>query len=282
MKTILLLYIPVIHQGYLKLFEKYKQRVDAIFILGDEFIGELMPLHREIRALNPETIQQMIRTLGFFQDIRILDRHLMDSFQSAFPRPRIITVSENISRKFAEKYLPGFEIEFDTVFLRWDEESVLSVRAADYDCQISKNEFDRKIIRKAMEESRQSSDWWRQVGVVLIIDGRVILLAHNSHIPSEHTPYVVGDPRDFIEAGKLSEFSSAIHGEAAIIAEAAKRGIKLDGASLYATVFPCPACAKLIAYSGIKKLFFSSGHASLDGEEVLKSQGVELIFVKMS
>ena len=49
---------------------------------------------------------------------------------------------------------------------------------------------------------------------------------------------------------------------------------------MYVTVFPCPPCAKLIAYSGIKRLYCGGGYAVLDGEEVLKSNGVEIYFVE--
>jgi len=66
---------------------------------------------------------------------------------------------------------------------------------------------------------------------------------------------------------------------AMLIAEAAKRGISLEGTNLYVTDFPCPPCAKLIARSGITRLYFSRGYAVLDGESTLKNKGVELVFV---
>ena len=46
------------------------------------------------------------------------------------------------------------------------------------------------------------------------------------------------------------------------------------------TDFPCPPCAKLVAYSGIKKLFYLKGYAMLDGERILKDAGVEIIKIK--
>ena len=65
---------------------------------------------------------------------------------------------------------------------------------------------------------------------------------------------------------------------ASIIAEAARS--VLEGASIYLSVFPCPDCAKLIAHSGIKKVYFSGGHASFDGEVNLRAEKVEIIFVE--
>jgi len=54
----------------------------------------------------------------------------------------------------------------------------------------------------------------------------------------------------------------------------------LSGADFYVTVFPCPDCTKLIAFSGVKRLFFKGGHASLDGVDILKAKGVEIIKVE--
>ncbi len=132
----------------------------------------------------------------------------------------------------------------------------------------------------ARTESTKTSDWWRAVGGVLVKDRDVTLAEHNHHVPSDHTPYANGDPRDVVEAGTDSHIATAMHAEQSIIVAAARRGIALEGASLYLTVFPCPVCAKLVAYSGIKKVYFGSGHASLDGETILKANDVELFRVK--
>jgi dCMP deaminase len=129
-------------------------------------------------------------------------------------------------------------------------------------------------------EAGKSSDWWRHVASAIVKDGKVLLVAHNHHIPSAQTPYIQGDPRSDFQKGVNLELSTAIHSEASLIAQAAEKGISLRGASVYVTTFPCPPCAKLIAYSGIKKVYYSSGYGVLDGESVLKVKGVEIIFVE--
>jgi dCMP deaminase len=125
--------------------------------------------------------------------------------------------------------------------------------------------------------ARSSPDWWRQVGAAVIKKGKITLQSHNTHVPSEHSPYINGDPRDFITAGKNPELATSLHAEQVIITEAARKGIPLEGASIYVTAFPCPVCAKLVAYSGIKKCFFRRGSATLDGEQILKSNRVKMI-----
>ncbi|MCR4286249.1 MAG: hypothetical protein NUW00_05120, partial [Candidatus Kaiserbacteria bacterium] len=106
----------------------------------------------------------------------------------------------------------------------------------------------------------------------------LIIKSHNEHVPTEYTPYINGDPRDSIKAGTHSEFSSVIHSEKAVFAEVLRP--VLLGADLYVTVFPCPDCAKLIAFSGVRRLFFRGGHASLDGAKILKKKGIEIIKVE--
>jgi dCMP deaminase len=135
------------------------------------------------------------------------------------------------------------------------------------------------MVAAAHQAATKSSDWWRHVGAVLVKDEKIILSTFNTHVPSEQMPYVNGDPRSNFSKGVHLELSTAIHAEARLIAQAAKEGVSLDGASLYVTTFPCPPCAKLVAYAGIKKLYFDEGYGVLDGEQILKQQGVEIVQV---
>lgn len=265
-------YVPVLHRGYIDFFDRNMSHGECIFILGDEFIEELMPFHKEIRGLDPGDAVNFLTKLS--DDVSLLTKsglHLLSG-------NRVVLPSEEISKKFAVKYLPGSDIRFDEVFLRWDESSVFSQKVVAYD-RISDSEFDRKMMKLAEDEASKSSDWWRHVGAVATMGEIVLFANHNQHVPSEHTPYAQGDPRDYIQAGQRSELSTALHGEQVIILRAAREGVSLKDASIYVTVFPCPVCAKLIAYSGISKCYFGSGHANLDGESIMRSQGVEIIQV---
>jgi len=276
MQKAIVLYVPVIHQGYLGFFERHSD-VDTIYIMGNDLISELMPLHKEIRALAPEQIREMLIALGVSKNIEILTKENIDELDSK----EIITASESISKKLIETYFPNNNVDFDTIFLRWDEANVFSGTSVKYD-RISEDPRDIELINQAASIKDRSSCWWRQLGALAVRDGKELLHCENNHVPSEHINYINGDPRDHVKAGTNSEIATTLHAEQKIIVEAARRGIALEGADLYLTVFPCPMCAKLIAYSGIKRVFFSSGHASLDGESVMRAKGVEMIFVKLN
>lgn len=273
MKNIIILYIPVLHEGYIKFFEKYAKQADVLYVLGQELIDEFSYLHKEIRAIDPEVMKQLIRSLYIFADVRILTHELIQELSGC----NILTANEGVSERVIDKYFKNSFVIFDSVFLRWDEKHISAQKPVIHK-KVSTDDADRKIIALAEKQSDKSSDWWRHVGAVITKNGENIFEGYNKHVPSEHIPYAFGDIRDFVKAGQKSDVSSALHAEQTIITAAAKH--VLEGASIYLTVFPCVVCAKLIAYSGIKKVYFSGGHATFDGEDVLNANGVETILVK--
>jgi dCMP deaminase len=273
MDTVLVLYIPVLHRGYLDFFLKHHNT--ELYLLDPKMIKEFFPLHQEIRALDPGIIKKMIEALGVLPRVSIIS----DANVSELKGKNIISADEEVSRKFIAQYLSAEHVIFDNVFLRWDEGNVKRENAIHFDRE-SSDAFDREIMQRASHNAGKSSDWWRHVGAVLVKDQKSIFDSHNHHVPSEHVQYINGDPRDSIKAGENPEYSTALHAEQKIVIEAARKGIALEGSSIYVTAFPCMMCAKLIAFSGIKKVFFETGSAVLDGERVLKANGVELILVK--
>ncbi|MGC9610698.1 MAG: deaminase [Minisyncoccia bacterium] len=272
----MVLYVPVLHKGYVQIFSDYADKVDALFVIGENFIDEFKFIHKEIRAINPDLSVKLIESMNLFKEVKILNKSSLGLISG---QDRIITADESISRNLIIKYFPKNDVTFLPVFLRWDEGNVFSTKPVSYDLE-SSSQFDREVMKKVNNEADKSSDWWRHVGAAIVKNNEIIVLSHNQHLPSEHTPYINGDPRDFIEAGKMSEFCGSIHAERDIIAIAAKRGIKTEGADIYVSVFPCPACAKLVARAGFSRCFFGSGHASLDGEKNLKDDKVQIILVK--
>ena len=135
-------------------------------------------------------------------------------------------------------------------------------------------------MKEAKARGENSSCWWRQLGATIVKNKKPIIETYNRHTPSEYSSYAHGDPRDFIEPGKLNHIATVLHAEQAAITEAARRGVSLKGTSIYTPVFPCGMCAKQIAFSGIKKCYFQTGSASLGGEEVMRANGVEIILIK--
>jgi len=273
----LVAYVPVLHEGYRRFFEKYEGPKE-LFIFGSEFIEPDRELSRDIRQLNPELMQKAIEALGIFDRVDVLDIVKANEFNHK--EREVILPDELVSRELAQIHFPEAQVSFDPIFLRWDKHNALAEKPIVPDERITRDEFHQRIMSQAQQESLKSSDNWRQVGAAIVKNGEVILTAYNRHVPSEHTPYVHGDPRNNFRRGINIEISSALHAEAGLIAEAARKGISLEGADMYVTVFPCPPCAKMIAYSGIKNFYCGGGYGVLDGEDILKTVGIKTIFVE--
>lgn len=275
MKKYIVAYIPVLHSGYISFLNRHKD-ADALFLFGEEIIGIFDWLARkDVRAVSPRIMKDALVALGVVP-VEILDLVTISSLIKA--QPLIIMPDEDEARAVARQYFPDLAVTFENVFLRWDKSR--SLKTIDpVAVEVTSRERDVHFIGQAFSEAGRSSDWWRQIGALIVKDGEVVLVGHNRHVPTERTPYEIGDPRGFFRKGVNIDLSTALHAEAGLIAEAARRGISLEGSSLYVTTFPCPTCAKLIAYSGVKRCYFSEGYAVLDGESILADNDVALLQV---
>lgn len=278
MKKVLLLYIPVIHQGYLTLFEKYKGVVDELWIVDSITAFNYIPSEMEIRVLNSAFVWEIMVNTRMFKAVFCVTEDLLN----VGGKVNIVTTDEVVTRKFIEAIKSKIEISaiaYDKAFLHWDEDSIHAPTNVRYD-RVSCDPFDQKMMALAKIEGEKSSDWWRHVGVVLVKDRKVLFETHNTHLPSEYTQYIEGDPRDFVQSGTSPEICSAIHAEKMMICLAAKNGISTEGCDMYLTTFPCIPCAQAVACAGIKRVFYATGNAYLNTDEVLKSHGVEIILVQ--
>lgn len=277
MKKILLSYVPVIHQGYLNFFDRHWD-VDFLAIFGPEILRDFDHLVRkDIRAIQASIMAKAISGIGVFKEVKILDNELIREISDA--KPVLVLPDEVESWQLVEKHFIDFSdrsVLFEQVFLRWDKKSALARVTVTPDTIGS---FTNLTL--AFQEAEMSPDWWRQVGAVIARGGEILLVGHNYHLPNNRVTYELGDPRSLFKKGDYIELSVAQHAESGLIASAAAQGIKLDGSDIYVTTFPCPPCAKLIRDARIRRCFFSEGYSMLDGEEILKSGGVEIIHVPL-
>jgi len=83
------------------------------------------------------------------------------------------------------------------------------------------------------------------------------------------------------EDGTISEHCvRTVHGEQNAICQAAKRGIPIDGATVYVRMTPCRVCAMLLINCGIVRVVCERKyHAGAESEEMLKKVGIKLEYV---
>ncbi len=272
-KRNLVLYVPVIHKGYIDFLTKCKDEIEAIYLIPDSFT-ELVSLKPDIASLPTESVIDLLKFFSF-KNVSVFE----ESNASKLAAEPLMLINDQLSRALASKYFQASDLKWENVFLRWDRDSVFAEE--DPTITVSQDHFDNQTIQEAQKEALKSSDWWRQVGAVLVKEGQIVDRAFNEAMFSDHSPYQRGAIRDSLQPGERPELSDTIHAEQKIIANAAKKGLPLEGSSLYVTHFPCPVCAKLIAHSGIKNCYFLQGSSSLKGKELLENAGVHLARVEL-
>lgn len=73
-----------------------------------------------------------------------------------------------------------------------------------------------------------------------------------------------------------------VHSEANAIIQAAKNGVRIDGAGIYVTASPCWPCFKLIANSGIKRIVFGEMYRDERITKYAEDAGIELVNLGLS
>ena len=111
----------------------------------------------------------------------------------------------------------------------------------------------------------------KQVGAVIVRDKSILSTGYNGSIRGmPHCTEVGCD----VENGHCV---ATVHAEANAIIQAAKHGVCIDGADIYVTASPCWNCFKLIANSGIKRIFYGEFYRDEKSLKVAKQCGVELV-----
>lgn len=86
------------------------------------------------------------------------------------------------------------------------------------------------------------------------------------------------------ENSKLHRLPSdcvSIHSEVDAICKAANHGVKLEGAAIFVTRYPCEACARAITQSGIRKVVYGRKEGISEmTEKMFDSAGIEVVHVE--
>lgn len=273
-KEVIAAYIPVLHSGYIKFIEDHP--LLAVYLIPGK-MSELKFFSKDIRAIPLEQMVQALRAIFRGRDVRVLDSEATEVINRE--NDIVIMPDEEISHEVYERHFKGLRVIFEDVFLRWHRRKVEEQTEVKPDFVMPMEGFLEDILRVGLREASKSPDWWLQVGAVIWKDKKILLKGFNTHVPTPRITEVFGDPRAFASRGKNIELTTALHAEAGLISTAAKFGIPLNGNSIFVTIFPCPPCAKLIAKSGLKWLYYLEGYSVLEGENYLRQEEVRIVKV---
>ena len=144
-----------------------------------------------------------------------------------------------------------------------------------------KKSFDEIYMELAENLAAKSHCVKAQVGAVLTKDTRIISLGYNGPPAGTYNCdevwHETGCPRD-----SKGSCSLALHAEQNAILYASKNNVAVEGSTLYVTLSPCIACARVIFTVGIKKVFYKHSYAKYkgiptdEGVDFLKRFGVDV------
>jgi dCMP deaminase len=108
--------------------------------------------------------------------------------------------------------------------------------------------WDDYFMATALLLSSRSSCERLHVGCLMVSSGphpnRIVAAGYNGFLPGAPHDSKIRDGHE----------QATVHAEQNAVADAAKRGITLQGAVCYVTHFPCVNCAKILASAGIAEI----------------------------
>jgi dCMP deaminase len=111
----------------------------------------------------------------------------------------------------------------------------------------------------------------KHVGAVIVRDKTILSTGYNGSLRgASHCD----------ETGHMMEDDHCVrtvHAEANAICQAAKNGVTIDGADIYTTASPCWSCFKLIANSGIRRIFYGEFYRDQRSIDAAGELGIELV-----
>ena len=137
---------------------------------------------------------------------------------------------------------------------------------------------DKNFLKIAKEIASASKCVSKQVGAVIVKDGRILSTGYNGtpsgfenccdHWDGKYT-------KDHHEWSKTYE----IHAEMNAIIWAAREGISIEGATIYVTLEPCSECSKNVIASGIKRIVYEKSYEHTNSKIItkfIKDNGVKI------
>ena len=132
-------------------------------------------------------------------------------------------------------------------------------------------DWDQYFADMASQVATRATCSRKHVGCVIVRDKTVLATGYNGSIK--------GRPH-CDEIGHLMEDGHCIrtvHAEANAVAQAARNGTRLEGASAYVTASPCWKCFQLLCNTGIKRIIFREFYRDSKIMEEAIQAGVELV-----
>jgi dCMP deaminase len=134
-----------------------------------------------------------------------------------------------------------------------------------------RSSWDQYFMDIAKQVATRATCDRKHVGALLVRDKTILSTGYNGSIRG--LPHCD-------EVGHMMENDhcvATVHAEANAIIQAAKNGVRIDGATIYTTASPCWPCFKLIANSGCLRIVFGEFYRDQRVFDYAKKLDIELV-----
>lgn len=135
-------------------------------------------------------------------------------------------------------------------------------------------DFDKIFMELAINIARRSHCVKRHVGAVLTKETRIISIGYNGPPAGTHNCDEEW-PEEGCERDSRGSCSLALHAEQNALMYAVKNNTNVDGSTIYLTLTPCLACARMLLSAGIKRVIYLYSYAEYKG--LPKDEGIDFL-----
>jgi dCMP deaminase len=135
--------------------------------------------------------------------------------------------------------------------------------------------WDEYFLEVAAVAARRATCDRQRVGAVIVVELQVVATGYNGSIRG--LPHCDDIGHDIVDGHCVR----TIHAEMNALAQAARRGVAVEGATIYTTASPCWACFRVLANTGIRRFVYGEPYREDESRdrinEVAAALGLEVV-----
>jgi len=138
--------------------------------------------------------------------------------------------------------------------------------------------WDKYFMNITKVVSKRSTCLKRKVGAIIVQDFRVLSTGYNGAPKGIKHCAMRGCLRMKLDvpSGERHELCRGLHAEQNAIIQAAWHGVKIEGATMYATYQPCIICVKMMINAGIERLVYEGDYPDKLARQMLKESKIKV------
>jgi len=138
--------------------------------------------------------------------------------------------------------------------------------------------WDEYFLSITREVATRSTCLRRHVGAILVREKRILTTGYNGAprgLPHCSEAGCLREEQN-VPSGERHELCRGLHAEMNAMLQAAVHGIRIEGATLYSTTYPCSLCAKMLINCGVVRIVCAQDYPDRLAKEMLHEAGVQV------